>query len=167
MHVSSWIQATQPNTESMFTMNLQLWLYNTRTAAALNCFLRPRQWIACVHVAVAPSRDYMHLQMRDLDGVWRSINLSSCNLSCIKKRLELHNGCGMGVTVSGIRAGEKIQKLTGPTTSLALSRDSSSTPRWETLAPSECHSNLGQNTAVPLEPESACGWKHHETLLGG
>lgn len=36
-----------------------------------------------------------------------------------KKRLELHNGRGMGVTVSGIRAGEKIQKLTGSTTSLA------------------------------------------------
>lgn len=50
--------------------------------------------------------------------------MSSRNLSCIKTRLELHNGCGMGVTVSGIRAGEKIQKLTGPTTSLALSRDS-------------------------------------------
>lgn len=111
-------QATQPESESMFTINLQLQLHNTPTAGALNC-LWHGPWIACVHVEVAPSCDYTYLQMWDLDGVWRSINLSSRNLSCIEKRLELHNGRGMGVTVSGIRAGEKIQKLTGSTTSLA------------------------------------------------
>lgn len=53
-----------------------------------------------------------------------------------------------------------------PPRSLALSRDSSSTPRWESLTPSEGHSNLGQNTVVTLEPESACGWKHHQISFG-
>lgn len=58
-------QATQPESESMFTINLQLQLHNTPTAGALNC-LWHGPWIACVYVEVAPSCDYTYLQMWDL-----------------------------------------------------------------------------------------------------
>lgn len=84
---------------------------------------KQRPWIACQSITglCTPMCKQACMCFCVIRGrVWRLINSSGCTPSCIE-RLQLHNGGAMGVTISGIKEGEWIQKRTGSTASLAQS----------------------------------------------